>query len=51
MIMKTLLLFFLTCIIGSGALLTATAMQNKWPGFIVGFGVWLLFIWRIAKRI
>jgi ABC-type transport system involved in multi-copper enzyme maturation permease subunit len=48
--MKNLLLFFLTCVIATGALLSAATMKNPWPSFIVGFGVWLLFIFRIAKR-
>jgi len=48
--MKAILLFFITCIISSGAFLAATMLQHKWPAFLVGFGVWLLFIYKYVKR-
>lgn len=48
--MKNLILFFLTCIIGTGALLAGTNMKNPIPAFIVGFGVWILFIYRMARK-
>jgi len=40
----------ITCVIGTGAFLAATSLNNKTPAFIVGFGVWILFFWYLAKR-
>lgn len=48
--MKNLFLFFLTCIIATGALLAGTTMKNPLPAFIVAFGVWMLFLYRFGKR-
>jgi len=48
--MKNLLLFFLTCLIATGAFLAGTSMKNPLVGFIVGFGVWLSFLFRFSKR-
>jgi hypothetical protein len=49
--MKTFILFCLTCIIATGAFLAATMLPNKLPLFIVGFGVWILFLIYFAERI
>jgi len=48
--MKNLILFFLTCIIGTGAFLAGTTMENPLPAFLVAFGVWMLFLYRIGKK-
>lgn len=48
--MKNLILFFLTCIIGTGAFLAGTTMDNPLPAFIIAFGVWMLFLYRISKK-
>lgn len=48
--MKNLILFFLTCIIATGAFLAGTTMKNPLPAFIVGFGVWILFLYRIGRK-
>lgn len=48
--MKTLFLFFLTCIISTGAFLAGTNMSSPNLAFIVGFGIWLLFINWIGKN-
>ncbi len=48
--MKNLILFFLTCIIATGALLSGLTMKNPLPAFIVGFGIWILFLYRISKK-
>lgn len=48
--MKTLILFFLTCIVGTGAFLAAATMKNPLPAFLVGFGVWMLFIYRVGRK-
>jgi hypothetical protein len=48
--MKTFILLCLTCIVGTGAFLYATAAQNKLPPFAIGFGVWILFLVYLAKR-
>jgi hypothetical protein len=49
-IMKNLILFFLICIIATGAFLAGTTMKNPLPAFIVGFGVWMLFLYRIGRK-
>jgi len=49
-IMKNLILFFLTCVVGTGAFLAALTMKNPLPAFIVGFGVWFLFFYRMSRR-
>lgn len=48
--MKTLIVFFITCLIGSGAFLAGTNMDNPLPAFVVGFGVWILFLWYLTKK-
>jgi ABC-type transport system involved in multi-copper enzyme maturation permease subunit len=48
--MKNLVLFFLTCVIATGAFLAGTTMKNPLPALIVAFGVWMLFIYRMGKR-
>jgi hypothetical protein len=48
--MKNLILFFLTCIIATGAFLAGLSMKNPLPAFIVAFGVWMLFLYRIARK-
>jgi len=48
--MKTLILFFLTCIIATGAFLAGLSMKNPLPAFIVAFGVWLLFLYRLGRK-
>lgn len=48
--MKNLILFFLTCIIATGAFLAGTTMKNPLLAFVVAFGVWMLFLYQISKR-
>lgn len=48
--MRTVILFFLTCIIATFAFFAALSMKNPWPGFIIAFAVWMLFIYRSTKR-
>jgi hypothetical protein len=48
--MKTFLHFILTCLISTGALLSATGSRNPWPNFAIMAAVWTLFIWRISVR-
>lgn len=48
--MKNLILFFLTCIIATGAFLSGLNMKNPFLGFVVGFGVWILFIYRMSRK-
>ncbi|WP_158993810.1 hypothetical protein [Mucilaginibacter sp. L196] len=49
--MRTFILLCLTCIIGTGAFLSALSAQNKLPAFLVGFGVWILFLYYFVKKI
>lgn len=48
--MKNLILFFLTCVIATGAFMAGTTMENPFPAFIVAFGIWMLFLYRIGKQ-
>ena len=48
--MRTLLLFLVTCIVGTGALLAANTMPHPLPAYLAGFGVWGLFIYYAARR-
>ena len=48
--MKTFIYLCITSVIGTGAFLTALNMSNPYPAFIVGFGIWGLFIWGVIKR-
>jgi hypothetical protein len=48
--MRTFILLCLTCIIGTGAFLCALTLQNKLPAFMVGFGVWILFLYNFVKK-
>lgn len=48
--MRTFFLFCLVCFIGSGALLVGTTMDEPGIAFVVGFGVWLLFMYWFINR-
>ncbi|WP_345213997.1 hypothetical protein [Mucilaginibacter gynuensis] len=48
--MKTLIHFFITCFISTGALFGALSVLNPFPLFAVAFGVWGLFFWRWNVR-
>jgi len=47
--MRTIILFFITCIIATFGYFAALSMKNPWPGYAVAFGVWTIFIWTTAK--
>ena len=48
--MKTFIFFCATLLVSAGALLAATTMSEPWPLFAVGFGIWVLFFWWLAKH-
>lgn len=48
--MKNLILFFLTCFIATMTFLGGLSMKIPLPAFLVGFGVWMLFLYRIARK-
>lgn len=48
--MRTFILLCLTSIVGTGAFLAATSLPNKLPLFMVGFGVWILFLIYVVKK-
>lgn len=48
--MKTFFYLCITAIIGTGAFLSALSLSNPLPAYAVGFGVWILFFWGVAKR-
>ncbi len=47
--MKFFIKLCITSIMGFVALMSAIGSDNPWPGFIIGFGVWGLFVWSIAS--
>ena len=34
----------------TGAFMAETTMENPLPAFVVAFGVWMLFISRVARK-
>lgn len=48
--MKALLLFLITMVIVTGALLFAIKAENPWPNFAVAFGIWMLFMRWVFNR-
>lgn len=48
--MKTLIYLCITSVIGTGAFLSALSLSNPYPAYAVGFGIWILFFWGVAKR-
>ncbi len=48
--MKIFIYFCITSVFSAGALLAATTMSEPWPLFAVGFGIWILFFWWLAKH-
>jgi len=48
--MRTIIHFLFTCFISTGAFLAALNARYPLPLYIVGFGIWALFIWRQSKR-
>ncbi|SFC49758.1 hypothetical protein SAMN05421747_112129 [Parapedobacter composti] len=47
--MKTVFWFFITCIIATIGFFAALSMKTPWIGFVVAFGVWLIFLWNTTK--
>ena len=49
--MKTVIYFIFTCLISTGALLGATnGTSTSYALYLVGFGIWGLFIWGVNNR-
>jgi hypothetical protein len=48
--MKTAIYLVITCLISTGCFMATTNMENPFPAFGAGFGIWLLFIWGYNKR-
>ncbi len=48
--MKTFILLCITSLIGTGAFLSALKMPNSLPGYVIGFGVWILFFVWFTKK-
>jgi hypothetical protein len=48
--LKTFIRFSLTCLISTGALLSATKAANPWPCFGVMALVWILFAWWLSTK-
>lgn len=49
-VMRALFYLFLTCFISMVAFMSALKQPNIFPGYIVGFGVWALFILWYSRR-
>ena len=47
--MRFLIKLFLVSFIGTVAMFGALGSENQWPGLIVAFTVWILFIWSMAR--
>jgi protein-S-isoprenylcysteine O-methyltransferase Ste14 len=48
--MKTFVYLIFTCFISTGAFMGALYSQTPMLLYAVGFGVWVLFIWGIYRR-
>jgi len=48
--MRTFIYFIFTCFISTGAFLGALNANYPFPLYVVGFGIWALFIWGQARR-
>ena len=48
--MKTLIYFLLTCFISTGALMGALYSKAPVLLYIVGFGIWALFLRGLSRR-
>jgi uncharacterized membrane protein len=48
--MKTAFYLIVTCLVSTGALMSALNMKDPFPAFAVAFGIWALFLWGCARR-
>ena len=48
--MRTFVYLVFTCFISAGAFMGALNSANIWPGYLLGFGVWVWFIWNLDNR-
>jgi len=48
--MKTVVYFLLTCFISTGAFMGALYSPTPILLYLIGFGVWALFLWGYARR-
>ncbi|WDF80766.1 hypothetical protein PQ469_12185 [Mucilaginibacter sp. KACC 22773] len=48
--MKTAIYLIITIFISTGALLGGLNMKNPLPAFLIGFGIWAVFIRGYLKR-
>lgn len=47
--MRTVIWFFITCIIATVGFFAALSMKTPWIGFVVAFGVWIIFIYKTIQ--
>lgn len=47
--MRTVIWFFITCIIATVGFFAALSMKTPWIGFAVAFGVWIIFIYKTTQ--
>lgn len=48
--MKTVIYFIFTCFISTGAFLAALSSKHSFILYIVGLGIWALFLWGYSRR-
>jgi len=48
--MKTAIYFIFSCFISTGAFLAALSGKHPFALYIVGFGIWALFLWSYSTR-
>ncbi|TWI15508.1 hypothetical protein IQ31_05090 [Sphingobacterium siyangense] len=48
--MKTILLFFIICILSTIGFFGALSMTTPWIGFSVAFCAWIAFIWGTTNK-
>ena len=48
--MRTFVYLVFTCFISVGAFMGALNSAAIWPGYLLGFGVWVWFVWNLDTR-
>ena len=48
--MKNIIYYLFTCFISTGAMMGAMYSKHPFALYIVGFGIWALFLWGCSKR-
>lgn len=48
--MKTFVYLVFTCFISTGSFMCGLNSPSIWPGYLIGFAVWVWFAWNFDAR-